>query len=148
MTTRLRRVGVRADFPHLITVACVALYVLALLMDPSAIFQTRGMMSFLAPSGEASFKLGMTGAYPVFRYGHWWTVVTAIYLHGGLLHIFFNTMWVRQLGPLVGQRGEGGNLGAYAPLGGSLRAVVSPVRMAPLWVVPPAGVKHAVDALT
>src|SRR5205085_4898866 len=29
----------------------------------------------------------------------WWTVFTAIYLHGGLLHIFFNMMWVRNLGP-------------------------------------------------
>jgi rhomboid protease GluP len=28
-------------------------------------------------------------------------MVTAIYLHGGILHIFFNMMWVRQLGPLV-----------------------------------------------
>jgi len=50
---------------------------------------------------EASFKLGMTGSQPIFGYGLWWTPVTAIYLHGGLLHIFFNTMWIRQLGPLV-----------------------------------------------
>lgn len=100
-TTWLRRLGLQVDFPHLITAAFIALYGLALLLDPGAIFHPRGMMSLLAPSGEASFKVGMTGQMPVMMYGRWWTVVTAIYLHGGLLHIFFNTMWVRQLGPLV-----------------------------------------------
>lgn len=104
MTAHLRRLGVRTDFPHIITVFCGGLYVLALLIDPSGIFETGGMMGLpLTPSGAASLKLGMTGAAPVFYYGHWWTVITAIYLHGGLLHIFFNMMWVRQLGPLVGQ---------------------------------------------
>jgi len=102
-TSWMRRVGFQVDFPHLITVVFVALYVAALLLDPAAIFRPRGMMSLLAPSGEASFKTGMTGAIPVLVYGRWWTVVTAIYLHGGLLHIFFNTMWVRQLGPMVEQ---------------------------------------------
>ena len=29
----------------------------------------------------------------------WWTVLSAGWLHGGALHIFFNMMWVRQLGP-------------------------------------------------
>jgi len=33
----------------------------------------------------------------------WWTVLTAIYLHGSLIHIFFNMMWVRDLGPVVTQ---------------------------------------------
>ena len=102
MTTHLRRLGVRADFPHIITIICVGLYVLALMIDPAGIFDTGGMMGLpLTPSGAASLKLGMTGSDPVFYYGNWWTVVTAIYLHGGLLHIFFNMMWVRQLGPIV-----------------------------------------------
>lgn len=102
-TTWLRRLGLQVDFPHLITIAFVALYVVALLLDPMAAFRPRGMMSLLAPSMEASYKVGMTGQVPVLGYGRWWTVITAIYLHGGLLHIFFNTMWVRQLGPLVEQ---------------------------------------------
>ena len=36
---------------------------------------------------------------PVFEYGRWWTVLSAGWLHSGLLHILFNMMWVRQLGP-------------------------------------------------
>ena len=100
-TSLLRRIGLRIDFTRLIVSTCVGLYLLALLSDPGAILRPRGMMGFLAPSGEASLKFGMTGSYPIFRYGFWWTVITAIYLHGGLLHIFFNMMWVRQLGPVV-----------------------------------------------
>jgi len=102
MTAHLRRLGVRTDFPHIITVFCGGLYVLALLIDPSGIFETGGMMGLpLTPSGAASLKLGMTGAAPVFYYGHWWTVITAIYLHGGLLHIGFNMYLIRNLGPGV-----------------------------------------------
>jgi rhomboid protease GluP len=32
-------------------------------------------------------------------YGRWWTVVSASWLHGSFLHILFNMLWVRQLGP-------------------------------------------------
>ena len=99
-TATIRKLGLQLNFPHLITVFCGALYLLALLLDPSAIFQTQGLMQILSPSLEASIKLGVTGTRPV-TYGWWWTLITAIYLHGGLLHIFFNMMWVRQLGPVV-----------------------------------------------
>ncbi|MCY3792523.1 MAG: rhomboid family intramembrane serine protease [Gemmatimonadetes bacterium] len=99
-TATIRKLGLQLNFPHLITVFCGVLYLLALLLDPSAIFQTQGLMQILSPSLEASIKLGVTGTRPV-TYGWWWTLITAIYLHGGLLHIFFNMMWVRQLGPVV-----------------------------------------------
>ena len=99
-TATIRKLGLQLNFPHLITVFCGVLYLLALVLDPSAIFQTQGLMQILSPSLEASIKLGVTGTRPV-TYGWWWTLITAIYLHGGLLHIFFNMMWVRQLGPVV-----------------------------------------------
>jgi rhomboid protease GluP len=37
----------------------------------------------------------------VFGNGRWWTLLSAGWLHGGALHILFNVMWVRQLGPAV-----------------------------------------------
>ena len=40
----------------------------------------------------------MTGGV-AWELGWWWTLLTAIYLHGGLLHIFFNMYWIRILGP-------------------------------------------------
>ena len=103
LASRMRQLGLSLDFPHVITVVCVGLYLLCLALDPAAILQPRGFMSILAPSSRASLEAGMTGAYPVLYLGRWWTVITAIYLHGSLLHIFFNLMWVRQLGPLVSE---------------------------------------------
>jgi rhomboid protease GluP len=38
---------------------------------------------------------------PVFGYGRWWTVLSAGWLHAGLLHILFNMLWLRQLAPAV-----------------------------------------------
>ena len=32
-------------------------------------------------------------------FGRWWTILSAAWLHGGVLHILFNMLWVRQLGP-------------------------------------------------
>jgi rhomboid protease GluP len=103
LTSLLRQAGIgRLDFPHLITVTCIALYVLSIALDPAAALSMGGgFMNILSPSGEATYKLGMAGVIPVLVEGRWWTVFTAVYLHGSLLHIFFNVMWVRQLGPLV-----------------------------------------------
>jgi rhomboid protease GluP len=42
----------------------------------------------------------MTGSYAWAR-GRWWTLITAIYLHGGLLHLLFNLLWIHQLTPAV-----------------------------------------------
>ena len=53
-----------------------------------------------APSNRALWAFGAAGAIP-WQAGHWWTLLTAIYLHGGLLHILFNVLWIRQLGPEV-----------------------------------------------
>ena len=44
-------------------------------------------------------RFGAAGAVPVFLLGRWWTVLSAGWLHAGALHILFNMMWVRQLGP-------------------------------------------------
>ena len=44
----------------------------------------------------------MTGER-AWRAGWWWTLLTAIYLHGNLLHLVFNLLWVRQLAPAVEQ---------------------------------------------
>ncbi|MDA0336394.1 MAG: rhomboid family intramembrane serine protease [bacterium] len=101
LASRFRQLGLSLDFPHIITVFCGALYVLCLALDPEAILHPRGMMDILSPSSTASFHVGAAGSIPVFRYGRWWTVITAIYLHGSLLHIIFNMMWVRQLAPVV-----------------------------------------------
>jgi rhomboid protease GluP len=96
-----RLVG-RLDFAKAVTVVCVALYAVSILLDPAAAFRARNPFDMLAPSSGALVRLGMTGAIP-WTAGFWWTLLTAIYLHGSLLHIVFNLLWVRQLAPPVEQ---------------------------------------------
>ena len=95
-----RLFGRRLDLISVIVVSCVVLYVVSLVLQPESIFQLRGLFSILSPGTRALYQLGMTGGV-AWREGWWWTLLTAIYLHGGLLHIFFNVMWIRNLGPTV-----------------------------------------------
>jgi rhomboid protease GluP len=99
-TVLRRSLGGRLDLFSLIVGACVTLYALALLLQPEAIFQPSGLMSILSPGGRALYQLGMTGGL-AWQQGWWLTLLTAIYLHGSLLHIIFNVMWIRNLGPAV-----------------------------------------------
>jgi rhomboid protease GluP len=96
----LRKILGPRDYTHIITVTCIALYVASLLLDPAGAFRSRGIFDLLSPSQAALRVLGETGGLAWYR-GEWWTLITAIYLHGSLLHILFNVLWIRQLGPAV-----------------------------------------------
>src|SRR3989442_15263567 len=100
LTTLLHRVFRSGSVTQVITVVCVALYVASLVFDPVAAFRPRGAFNIFAPSSEVLWALGATGSL-AWRLGRWWTFLTAIYLHGGVLHILFNVLWIRQLGPAV-----------------------------------------------
>ena len=95
-----RFVGRKLDLVAVIVGACVALYVTSLALQPEAIFQMRGLFDILSPGSRALYQLGMTGGV-AWHERWWWTMLTAVYLHGSLLHIFFNVMWIRNLGPAV-----------------------------------------------
>ena len=58
-------------------------------------------MGILAPHPTIQFFLGASGKDPVYRAGMFWTVLSAGWLHASALHIAFNMMWVRDLGPSV-----------------------------------------------
>lgn len=92
----LRSLGQDFGFVPLMTGATIVLYVVSLLLSREA-------MPTVSPTSEILFLLGASGAAPVFEYGRWWTLVTAGWLHGNLLHIFFNVLWIRQLAPAIGE---------------------------------------------
>jgi rhomboid protease GluP len=94
----LRRLGNDFGFTPLAVGTCTLLY-LATLLASAGHISMNGLFSLLSPSGQALFVFGASGAVPVFVYGRWWTVLSAGWLHGGLLHILFNMLWLRQLGP-------------------------------------------------
>jgi rhomboid protease GluP len=96
----LRNLGTDMGFVPLVIGACSILYVLTLLVSGGGLNLSGGsIMSFLSPSSRALLLFGMSGAGPVFGQGAWWTLLSASWLHGSLLHIFFNMYWVRRFGP-------------------------------------------------
>jgi rhomboid protease GluP len=94
----LRSLGHDMGFVPLVVTGCIGLFASMLLASGGAIGMS-GPFSFLSPNLASQFLFGASGGIPVFGYGRWWTVLSAGWLHGGLLHILFNMMWVRQLGP-------------------------------------------------
>ena len=88
------------DLPAAIVTGCAVLYILSLAIDPRHILAMAGMFDILAPSGNALAVLGMTGGFAM-QQGRWWTVLTAVFLHGSLLHILFNMVITRQYLPHV-----------------------------------------------
>ena len=78
-----------------------AIYVLSLLLFPQGMGMGMNPLTMLAPSGKSLILLGATGTYPIDVIGRWWSVVSANFLHGSILHIVFNMIAFRQIAPLI-----------------------------------------------
>ena len=122
----LRRLGNDFGFTSIVIGACSVLYALTLVASRGQIGMG-GFLSLLSPSPLALFLFGESGAVPVFGYGRWWTVLSAGWLHGSLLHIVFNMMWVRQLGPATGQLFGASRLVIIYTIGGAAGFIASSV---------------------
>ncbi len=96
----LRQLGGDLGFVPLVIGGCSVMYLLTLLTSQGDVMG-RGGLNMLSPNGSAIFTLGMSGAGPLLGYGRWWSLLTATWLHGGLLHIVFNMMSVRNLVPVT-----------------------------------------------
>jgi rhomboid protease GluP len=97
--TAVRRLGSDLGFVPFVIGLSVVMYVASLLLSQGNI----GMVgfNFLSPNTYALFIMGASGFEPVFLHGRFWTVLSAGWLHGSLIHILFNMYWVRQLAPAV-----------------------------------------------
>src|SRR5437899_11656563 len=51
--------------------------------------------------GEAMYRLGASFGPSIFGLHEWYRLVTAMFLHGGLIHIGFNMMALMQFGPAL-----------------------------------------------
>ena len=80
--------------------ACATLWVVTLLLSGTP-GVSGGILSALSPSTAVLVVFGASGAFPVFGVGRWWTVLSAGWLHAGLLHIAMNMYWVWQMGPAM-----------------------------------------------
>jgi rhomboid protease GluP len=97
----LRRFGNDLGFIGLVVWGCSALYGAMLLMTVilGGTIVGPSLFRMLSPAQPIAELFGASGAVPVFGYHRWWTLLSAGWLHGSILHILFNMMWVRQLGP-------------------------------------------------
>jgi rhomboid protease GluP len=91
----LRSLGTDLGFINVVTAGTIIMYVLSVVMS------REGSQIGHSPNSVALQILGASGATPVFGRNWWWTVLTAGWLHGNPIHIFFNVMWIRQLGPEI-----------------------------------------------
>lgn len=81
----------------------IGMYVISLLINPMIPRFTFNPILFLSPENKSLLLLGATGTIPVFHLERWWTLVSASYLHGSILHIFFNMFAFKQMAPFVMQ---------------------------------------------
>jgi membrane associated rhomboid family serine protease len=96
----LRSLSADFGFAQLVVGTCVTVWVITLLLSGGAI-GAGNIMSALSPSSAVLILFGASGAYPVFYLGRWWTVLSAGWLHAGLLHVAMNMYWVWQMGPAI-----------------------------------------------
>lgn len=81
--------------------ANVIIYVLCLLISRRGLRVSGNPMMFLSADSQTLLLLGATGTIPIDRLHHWWTLLSASYLHGSMLHILFNMVALRQISPLI-----------------------------------------------
>jgi len=81
--------------------ANIALYIISILLNPGQTAMHLHPFNFLAPDNRSLLLLGATGTLPIAGLHRWWSLVSANYLHGSLLHLIFNMLALRQLAPLV-----------------------------------------------
>lgn len=86
------------SFVDVVTYGCVLMLLATLLYDVDGI-RSHGFLALFAPSLESSFVFGASGGVPLFYTDRWWTLLSASFLHGGLIHIAFNLYWLRSLIP-------------------------------------------------
>jgi rhomboid protease GluP len=107
-------------------------YLLSLLLFPAGTGISGNPFRLLSPSSESLLLLGATGTVAIEGMGRWWSIVSANYLHGGVLHIVFNMMALSQIGPLVIREYGASRMVALYTLGGVFGYVVSYAAHVPL----------------
>ena len=90
------------NFTPQITAVCIGMYLTVLALDVAIAMGARQGISnlLMGPTSVSLRALGTSGVLSLAQ-GHWWALLTATYLHGSILHIIFNMLALRSLGPLV-----------------------------------------------
>ena len=84
-----------------IIITNVVFFIFSAILNPSGVGLSMNPFALLSPSNQSLLLLGATGTIPIDQFNRWWTLISASYLHGGIIHIFFNMMVLRQIAPLI-----------------------------------------------
>jgi len=123
------------------------MYLLTVLFSSQAPGMSMNPLTYLSPDNTSLMLLGATGTFPIDRLHRWWTIVSANYLHGGILHILFNMFAFWQLAPLVAR--EYGNYRTFIiyTLGGACGFLVSYLAGVPFTIGASAAVCSLIGAI-
>src|SRR5260370_30875482 len=58
-----------------------------------------GLSILWSMGGESSYRLGLSAPYGIYVQHQWYRLITAMFLHGGLIHIGFHMMALIPLCP-------------------------------------------------
>ena len=92
------------DPAHIITsiiITNVVFFIVSAILSPTSMGLSMNPFALFSPSNQALLLLRATGTIPIDQFHRWWTLISASYLHGGIIHIFFNMMVLRQIAPLI-----------------------------------------------
>ena len=99
-----RALGHDLGFVPFVIGTCIVIYGLTVLTTITLFREQVTLdnpLAFGSPSTAVMLLFGASGPIPVFGADRWWTVLSASWLHWGILHIFLNMLAVRQLAPSV-----------------------------------------------
>jgi rhomboid protease GluP len=126
-----------------IITANVLFFALSLLLSA----RTGDAGNFLSPGQTSLMLLGATGTYPISHFGRFWTVISANYLHGGIIHLIFNLMALKQIAPLASNEYGSSRMFTIYTIGGVTGYVVSYLAGVPFTIGASAAVCSLIGAL-
>lgn len=91
------------SFTTVIFYGCIGIYLVSCLINLDQVLAPKGLLSLFSPGKQELFLMGASGSASLYGEGRWWTPWSAMWLHGGLLHIGFNLYYLRGLSPVVEQ---------------------------------------------
>ncbi|HEY2117567.1 MAG TPA: rhomboid family intramembrane serine protease [Candidatus Acidoferrum sp.] len=92
--------GGHAPVTSVILIVNVVMFAVSLLATIKS-EESSGFSLLFGMGNEALYRLGASNPYAVLFLHQWWRLITASFLHGGLLHIGFNMMVLLDIGPIV-----------------------------------------------
>ena len=130
-------------------------YLLPYLLPELKVRHSKGLLGFIpSPSNVSLYLLGWADPRQILA-GKWWLLISATFLHGGIFHILFNMMWVKDLAPATEKLFNPYKMIViylFGGIGGNIAAIFFPLIMNSLFslnmaMMPVIGASGAVFAL-